>query len=92
MNNAVEPRRLFANRTALINGITLIALGVSVLVLDSWGNLFIRGVVGLFWGAFLIVANGPRLVRMMRTPKRSDDRHRRINHSFTSYERRTSSY
>ena len=92
METAAETRTQPANRTALINGVTLIALGFSMMVLDSWGNLFVRSVVGLFWGAFLIVVNGPNLVRALRKLKRSDGRHRRINHSFASYERRTSSY
>ena len=81
-----------SGRKILINGVTLIALGLSMFVLDTWGNLFVRSVVGLFWGAFLIVVNGPSLVRVMRTLKRSDARHRPINHSFPNYERRTSSY
>jgi hypothetical protein len=92
MNNTVEPRELFANRTALINGITLIALGVSLFVLDSWGNLFVSGVVGLFWISFLMFVNGPGLLRAMRNIKRFDARQRRINHSFAAYERRPTSY
>ena len=92
MNDAIKSRYQSANRNALINGITLIALGVSIIVLDSWGNLFVRSVVGLFWGAFLLVVNGPGLVRAMRTTKRFDGRQRRINHSFGTYERRSSSY
>jgi hypothetical protein len=92
MNAAIEPEKQFGKRTKLINGITLIALGVSVLVLDSWGNLFVRSVVGLFWGSFLLVVNGPGLVRAMRTLKRFDARQRHINHSFGTYERRPSSY
>ena len=81
-----------ADRKILIYAVTLIALGVSIIVLDSWGNLFVRSVVGLFWGAFLLVVNGPGLVRAMRTMKRFDGRQPRINHSFATYERRPSGY
>jgi uncharacterized protein (DUF58 family) len=80
------------DRRVLINGITLIALGVSMFILDTWVNLFVRVVVGLFWGSFLLFLNGPGLVRAMRTLKRANARERRINHGFANYERRTSSY
>ena len=71
---------------------TLIALGVSVFVLDSWGNLFVRVFVGLFWGAFMLVLHGPDFVRSVRTLKRFDARHRRINQGIANYERRPSGY
>ena len=51
------------DRRVVINAVTLIALGVSIFVLDSWGNLFVRGFVGLFWGSFLLVLHGPGAVR-----------------------------
>ena len=92
MNAAIEPRKQSANRTALINGITLIALGVSVFLLDSSGNLFVRMLVGLFWGSFMLVLNGPQLVRTIRSLKRFDARQRNVNHTFATYERRSSSY
>ena len=81
-----------ADRSVLINAVTLIALGVSIFVLDSWGNLFVRVFVGLFWVAFMLVLNGPSFVRSLRTLKRFDARHRRINHSLANYERRPSGY
>jgi len=80
------------DRSVLINAVTLIALGVSIFVLDSWGNLFVRVFVGLFWGAFMLVLNGPSLVRSVRALKRFDARHRRINHGIADYERRPSGY
>jgi hypothetical protein len=80
------------DRSVLINAVTLIALGISIFVLDSGGNLFVRVFVGLFWGAFMLVLNGPGLVRSVRALKRSDARHRRINHSLANYERRPSGY
>jgi hypothetical protein len=81
-----------ADRSVLINAVTLIALGLSVFVLDSSGNLFVRVFVGLFWGAFMLVLNGPGLVRNMRTLKRFDARHRRTNQGLANYERRPSGY
>jgi len=77
-----------ANRKALINGLTLIALGISILVLDTWGNLFVRLFVGLFWAWFLLFLNGPSLVRMMRTLK-PNARQRRTNHNLANFERRS---
>ncbi|HEY3101999.1 MAG TPA: hypothetical protein VGJ69_00315 [Pyrinomonadaceae bacterium] len=81
-----------ADRRILINAVTLIALGVSLFVLDTWGNLFVRVFVGLFWGSFMLVLNGPGLVRMMRTLKRFDARRHRTNHGLATYERRPSGY
>jgi uncharacterized protein (DUF58 family) len=85
------PSRSVPDRKVLINGLTLIALGLSILVLDTWGNLFVRLFVGLFWTSFLLFLNGPGLVRAMRTLK-TNGRRRRINHSLGNYERRTSGY
>ena len=81
-----------ADRSVLIKAVTLIALGVSIFVLDGSGNLFVRVFVGLFWGAFMMVLNGPGFVRSMRALKRFDARHRRINQSLANYERRPSGY
>jgi hypothetical protein len=81
-----------ADRSVLINAVTLIALGVSIFVLDSSGNLFVRVFVGLFWGAFTLVLSGPWIVRSLRTLKRFDGRHRRINQNLASYERRPTGY
>lgn len=81
-----------ADRSILTNAVTLIALGVSIFVLDSWGNLFVRLFVGLFWGAFILVLNGPGFVRSMRALKRFDARHRRINQGLANYERRPTGY
>lgn len=81
-----------ADRSILTNAVTLIALGVSIFVLDSWGNLFLRLFVGLFWGVFILVLNGPGFVRSMRALKRFDARHRRINQGLNNYERRPTGY
>ena len=80
------------DRSILINAVTLIALGVSIFVLDSWGNLFVRVFVGLFWGAFMLVLNGPGFVHSMRALKRFDARYRRTNQSLANYERRSTGY
>jgi hypothetical protein len=76
-----SPQSSVRDRKILINGLTLIALGISIFVLDTWGNLFVRLFVGLFWISFLAVLNGPGLLRMWRTPK-TNGRQRRINHNF----------
>ena len=76
------------DRKALINGLTLIALGISIFALDTWGNLFVRLFVGLFWTSFLLFLNGPGLVRALRTLK-TNGRRSGIKHSLTNYERRT---
>lgn len=77
-----------ANRRVLLNGLTLIALGTSIFVLDTWGNLFVRLFVGLFWTSFLLYLNGPGLVRALRTLK-TNGRRRGIKHTLANYDRRT---
>jgi uncharacterized protein (DUF58 family) len=80
-----------SDRKVLINALTLIALGISIFALDTWGNLFVRLFVGLFWTSFLLFLNGPGLVRALRTLK-TNGRRSRINHSIANHERRTSGY
>ena len=82
------PSRSVPDRKVLINGLTLIALGISIFALDTWGNLFVRLFVGLFWTSFLLFLNGPGLVRTLRTLK-TNGRRSGIKHSLTNYERRT---
>ena len=82
------PSRSVPDRKLLINGLTLIALGISIFALDTWGNLFVRLFVGLFWTSFLLFLNGPGLVRVLRTLK-PNGRRSGIKHSLTNYERRT---
>jgi len=77
------PSRSVPDRKVLINGLTLIALGISIFALDTWGNLFVRLFVGLFWTSFLLFLNGPGLVRGLRTLK-SNGRRRGIKHSFAN--------
>ena len=73
------PERIFvsanssADRRLLINSLTLIALGLSILFLNSWDNLFVRASVGLFWGAFFLVLNGPAALRALRKFAKKND-------------------
>jgi len=61
----------------LTDGLTLVALGLSVLFLNSWDNLFVRTSVGLFWGTYFLILNGPDAVRAFRKLKRKDELQRR---------------
>jgi accessory gene regulator protein AgrB len=65
-----------SNRTLLINGIILIALGLSILFLNSWDNLFVRTSVGLFWGSFLLFLHGPAAFRSLRNLAKKNDTNR----------------
>ena len=55
-----------ADRRILTNALTLIALGLSILFLNSWDNLFVRTTAGLFWGVFFLILNWPGLVQTFR--------------------------
>lgn len=72
------------DRRLLINAVTLIALGLSVLFLNSWDSLFVRTSVGLFWGSYFLILNGPGAVRTFRGLKRKDEQHHRSFRSSTS--------
>ena len=65
-----------ADRKILFDGLTLIALGLSVLLLNSWDTLFVRTSVGLFWGTFLLTINWPSLVKAIKLLKKANDRQR----------------
>jgi len=80
--NKLTPRDSKADQRLLINAITLIALGLSILFLNSWDTLFVRTSVGLFWGAFMLILNWPDLVQTVRHFKRKHERQRQ--RSFTS--------
>ena len=68
---------LGADRRILINALTLIALGLSILFLNSWDNLFVRTTVGLFWGTFFLILNGPDLVSVCRRFRSKNELQRR---------------
>jgi hypothetical protein len=69
-NPASESR---GGRSVLINAITLIALGLSILFLNSWDNLFVRASVGLFWGSFFLIVNGPAAFTAIRNFAKKND-------------------
>lgn len=66
-----------ADRRMLINGLTLVALGLSVLFLNSWNNLFVRTAIGLFWGTFFLILNWSDLVQFVRGLRQRNDIQRR---------------
>jgi hypothetical protein len=66
-----------ADRRFLFHGLTLIALGLSILFLNSWDSLFVRASVGLFWGAFFLILNWSDLVSALRSLKQSNGLRRR---------------
>lgn len=65
-----------ADRRILVHGLTLIALGVSILFLNSWDSLFVRASVGLFWGTFFLILNGPDAVRVFKRLRKLNARQR----------------
>ena len=69
--------RAGADRRVLTNGLTLIALGVSILFLNSWDNLFVRTTVGLFWGTYFLILNAPDLVNVFRKFRSKNELQRR---------------
>ena len=72
-----------ADRAVIRNAITLIALGVSILFLNSWDTVFVKASVGLFWGAFFVILDGPDAVRAFRSLKKKDV-NRRASYRFSS--------
>ena len=67
---------LRSERHLLINGLTLIALGLSILFLNSWDNLFVRASIGLFWGTLFLVLNGPEALKTFRRLAKKNDTRR----------------
>ncbi len=62
-----------ADRGLLVKGLTLMALGLSILFLNSWDTLVVRTTVGLFWGTFLLILNGPAAVKALRALAKKND-------------------
>jgi tetrahydromethanopterin S-methyltransferase subunit E len=73
-----------ADRRMLTNGLTLIALGISILFLNSWNGLVVRTSVGLFWGMFFLILNWSSLVQAFRGLRQKNDRQRRSSYEPTS--------
>jgi hypothetical protein len=71
-------------RTMLINGLTLIALGLSILFLNSWDTLVVRTTVGLFWGAFFLILHGPHALRTLRQLRQKNDTQRRSSYTIST--------
>ena len=67
---------LRTERRLLINSLTLIALGLSILFLNSWDNLFVRTSIGLFWGTFFLILNGPDAIKTFRNLAKKNDTRR----------------
>jgi hypothetical protein len=51
---------------SLLDGGILIALGLSIFVLNEWHSLTVNTLVGLAWGVFFLLLKGPELVRLIR--------------------------
>lgn len=69
-----------ADRRILVDGLTLVALGLSVLFLNSWDNLFVRTAIGLFWGTFFLISNWSGLVKTRRGLRQKNDIQRRSSY------------
>ena len=65
-----------ADRRLLTNGLTLIALGLSILFLNSWDNVIVRTSVGFFWGSFFLILNGPAAIRRFGNLAKKNDTNR----------------
>ena len=66
-----------SDRGLLVNGLTLVALGLSILFLNSWDTLVVRTTVGLFWGTFLLIMNGPGAVKALGALAKKNGTNRR---------------
>ena len=69
-----------ADRRILVDGLTLVALGLSVLFLNSWNTLFVRTAIGLFWGTFFLISNWSGLVQALRGLRQRNDIQRRSSY------------
>jgi len=69
-------RSSVADRRTIINAVTLIALGVSIFLLNSWDNLFVRASIGIFWGTFFLILKGPDAFRTFRHLAKHNDNRR----------------
>jgi hypothetical protein len=82
-SEAGSKQRVRAQRKLLTDAITLIALGLSIFLLNSWDNLFVKASVGLFWGAFFLILNGPGAVKTFRSLAKHND-NRRASYELSS--------
>jgi hypothetical protein len=68
-----EPK---AQRKLLTDAITLISLGLSIFLLNSWDTIFVRASVGLFWGTYFLILKGPEVVGTFRSLTKNNDNRR----------------
>jgi len=73
---------LQSERRLLTNGLTLIALGLSILFLNSWDSLFVRASIGLFWGTFFLILKGPGALKTFKSLAKKNDT-RRASYKFS---------
>ena len=78
-NGSIHPGSA-ADRRILIDGLTLIALGLSILFLNQWDSSFVRTAIGLFWGTFFLISNWSGLVQTTRALRQKNDRQRRSSY------------
>ena len=78
----VTSNQLKADRKLLTDSITLIALGLSILFLNSWDNLFVKASIGLFWTAFFLILNGPDAFKAFSSLAKKND-NRRASYELT---------
>jgi hypothetical protein len=78
-NGSIQPGSP-ADRRILKDGLTLIALGLSILFLNSWDNLFVRTAIGLFWGTFFLISNWSVLVQVFRGLRQKNGIQRRSSY------------
>ena len=69
-----------ADRRILVNGLTLVALGLSILILNSWDTILVRTAIGLFWGTFFLISNWSGLVSALRGLRQKNDIQRRSSY------------
>jgi hypothetical protein len=82
--NQPIPSGSSADRRILIDGLTLISLGLSVLFLNSWHNPFVSTSIGLFWGTFFLILNWSSLVQTFRGLRQKNDRRPRSSYESAS--------
>lgn len=75
-NRALD-NRSNADRRLLVNGLTLVGLGVSVLFLNSWDTPYVRTSIGLFWGTFFLISNWSGLAQALSGFRQKNDTQRR---------------
>ena len=78
-HSSIQPAST-ADRRLLVNGLTLVGLGLSILFLNSWDNLFVRTAIGLFWGMFFLISNWSGLVQTIRALRQKNDTQRRSSY------------